>query len=225
MKKTRSSSKGFTIVELMVVIIIITIVASIGTNGYQSQRKQVRYNDSILRVLTMIKQARNYAVTSRPVYDECEVGAESYVPPEGYGLYISRSETPGESRVVLFANTQVDDAIETDQYEEFPDPCDSDLVEEEYYLPLDTILNDLLVDLTGPTILDSNTNPDENEAVIIFRPPLADAMLAANDHPLTANQITFPDDLYLEFRRVDTPPGIPSQYIHINRIAGFPEIE
>ena len=212
-------------IEMMVVIIIITIVASIGTNTYQAQRKQVRYNDSILQVLTMIKQARNYAVTSRAVYDTCQVGSESYIPPEGYGVYIERSTTPGQSRVVLFANTQVDDAIELNQYEEELDPCDSDLKEDEYILPLDTVLNDLLTDLTGPTPLDSNTNADENEAVIIFRPPLSDVTLAANDHPLTENQLTLPDDLYLEFRRAESAVGIPSQYIHINRIAGFPEIE
>ena len=225
MKTNKTFPKGFTIVELMVVIIIITIVTSIGTNTYQAQRRQVRYNDSVLKVVTMIKQARNYAVTSRAVYDECEVGNESYVPAEGYGVYIERGETPGQSRVVLFANTQIDDAIELNQFDEVLDPCDSDLIEDEYTLPLDTILNDLLTEISGPTPLDSNTNADENEAVIIFRPPLSDTTLAANDHPLTENQLTLPDDLYLEFRRAETPVGIPSQYVHINRIAGFPELE
>jgi len=111
------------------------------------------------------------------------------------------------------------------QYDEELAFCDSDLIEEEYYLPLDTVFVDLLTNLTGPVIFDSTTNADENEAVIIFRPPLADAYVAANDHPLNPDNLTEPDDLYLEFSRTGADPAVPSQYIHINRIAGFPEIE
>ena len=225
MKKNRKSS-GFTVIELLIVIIIISLVASIGTSAYQNQRAQVRYNDSIFKVLSMIKTARNYAVSSRPVFDTCELpGEESYIPEEGYGLYIERSDDPGLSRFVLFANTETDDVIESNQFDEEVAPCDSDLIEEEYFLPLDTVFVDLLTETSGPTIFDSNTNADENEAVFIFRPPLAETYIAANDHPLTEANLTEPNELYLEFRRSGSDAAVPSKYIHMNRIAGFPEIE
>ena len=130
---------------------------------------------------------------------------------------MKRSDNPGESHFVLFANTAADNDINKNQYDE-----GNDLIEEVYFLPLDTVFVDLLTELTGRTPLDSNTNEDENEAVIIFRPPLADAYVAANDHNLP---LTEPADLYLEFKRAEAAEEVPSQYIHINRIAGFPEIE
>jgi hypothetical protein len=217
---------------MLVVIIIIAIVASIGANTYQKQRAQVRYNDSILTVLEMIKTARNYAVTSRPVFDTCAgSGNESYVPAEGYGVYIERSDTPGESRVVLFANTETDENFEASQFDEVLAPCASDLPEEIYFLPLDTVFVDLLTAKDDPATtpadesapLSSDTNVDEDEVVIIFRPPLAESTLAANDHPVA--NLTEPNDLYLEFKREGTPAEVPSRYIHINKVAGFPEIE
>jgi len=118
--KTKGTPRraGFTVMELLVVIIIIAIVASIGANNFKSQRSMVRYNDSILKVMELIKTARNYAVSSRPYYDP--ILKESFVPPEGYGVYVERSETPGMSRVVLFANTDdpINDSIkDRNQYD------------------------------------------------------------------------------------------------------------
>lgn len=212
--------KGYTIIEMLIVITIITIVASIGVNTYQAQRKQTQYNDSILKVLTMIKTARNYAVSSRSVFDECNIGKESYVPPEGYGVYINQNETLGQSRFVLFANTEIDNAIEMAQFEEEIDPCASDLIEEEYFLHDGTIFSGLLTDLESRTPLNLNAN----EAVIIFRPPLAEAYIAANDHPPIVESLIEPDDLYLEFNQVNRDDIAPFKYIHINRVAGFPEM-
>jgi len=222
-KQNRFFPKGFTVIELLVVIIIISIVASIGTNAYQSQRAQVRYNDSVFKVLSMIQTARNYAISSRAVYDECNVGNENYIPEEGYGVYISRSDEPGLSRFVLFANIEAVNKITANQYDE-TGGCNSDLIEEEYFLPIDADFLSLSVDQNLPdhTVIGGNT---DDEAVIIFRPPLADATIAVNDHPLDADNLVILNDFYLRFRRAQADPGIPSQYVHINRIAGFPEIE
>jgi len=204
--------------EMLVVIIIIAIVSTIGTNTYKSQRKQVIYNDSVFKILSMIKQARNYAVTSRPVYDPFL--EESLVPAEGYGVYISRSDVPGETRVVLFANTAASDEISASQFDE--NQTTDDIIEEEYLLHKDTALAGLSIDLAEPvhTVIGGGT---DSEAVIIYRPPLADATLAVNDYG-TFTGLEILNDLYLEFRRYEVPEEIPSMYIHINRLAGFPEI-
>lgn len=225
MKLKKQTPKGFTVIELMVVIIIIAIVASIGTNTYRAQREVVRYNDSIVTVIAMIKKARNYAVTSRPVFDTCQIeGEESYIPEAGYGVYIERSDNLEESRLVLFANTIADDELEAHQYDyDQGSPCTSDLIEEEYNLPLITEFPAFLTDREPAP---DGTPLIDDTVVILFTPPLADAYVAVND-PLynDLDEVDVLDDLYMEFRRQATPAGIPSTYVHMNRVAGFPEIE
>jgi prepilin-type N-terminal cleavage/methylation domain-containing protein len=226
-KKNKLFSKGFTMIEMLVVVIIIALVASIGTSAYRNQQAHVRHTDSIVKVLSMIKQARNYAVSSRSIYDRdlCE-GVESYVPEEGYGVYISRSDDAGMSRIVLFANTEADDESEANQYDEIVGaPCVSDLIEEEYFLPGETELIGLSVDKAIPnhTPISYMGGATDDEAVIIFRPPIADTTLAVNN-PVPGPLFTL-SDLYLQFGRVAADVSISSQYIHINSIAGFPEVE
>lgn len=205
---------------MLVVIIIISIVTSLGANTYQEQRRQVQFNDSVLHVLQMIKTARNYAVTSRPYWN----GTSNVVPPEGYGVYIERSANPGETRVVLFANTDATtDPIEKrDQFEE-DGSNDDDLIEEEYFLHQEVDFEGLSTDLdTPPTPIGGFGIGADNYAVIIFRPPLAEVSLAVNDTPVTGNLVSL-NDLYMRFRRAGTPASIPPTILHINHIAGFPE--
>lgn len=215
--------RGFTIIELLVVIMIISIVASLGANTFQNQRKQVRYNEAIVHVLRMIQTARNHAMTSYPVFDSSKpVGQESYSPEEGYGVYVSRGDVAGETRFILFANNASTTGVSKNQFDS--GKAINDVIEEVYVLPSEVILNDLLTGLSPVTPLSSHTNVDENEAVILFRPLSGDAYLAANDYPLNEGLLTEPADLYLEFRKNDVDPSIPSTYIHINRVASFPEI-
>lgn len=224
MKKNKYFPKGLTLIELLVVIVIITIVISIGGNAYRDQQKHVNYNNAVFKVSNLIKTARNYAVTSRSVYDVCEDLEENrvYVPVEGYGVYIFRSDTPGESRAVLFANTEKDSEMEENQFDEIDGSCaDSDLIEEDYTIPVDADLFSLSTDKTLPI----GGNGTGDEAVIIFRPPVADALITVNDHPPSPELLIFLNDLYLQFRRPESDPSIPSTYIHLNHIAGFPEIE
>jgi len=213
-------------IEMLVVVMIIMLVSTIGINTYQNQRRQVQFNDSILKVSTLIKTARNYAITSRSTYDTCQPGKETYVPAEGYGIYINRSTSAGQARFVLFANRQAANDLEKNQYDETADPCFSDRIEEEFQLNNMAVLNDLLTSISPLAVtLDSNTHADENEVVILFKTTLAETTIAANDHPPTADLLTRPVDLYLQFQRPTASASAPSTYIHINRLAGFPEID
>ena len=202
--------------EMLVVVIIISLVMAIGANTYRNQRKHVEYNNAIDRVSSMIKTARNYAVTAHSVYDSCETGNETHVPEEGYGVYISRTTAPDEYHVVLFANTEKDDEVEVNQYDDFGSSCDQDLIEEEYVIPGDFAhLASLSTDKVTPLAVD--------EVVILFSPPLADAQILLNDHPASPSALVYLDDLYLEFRRPGTPASVPSHYLYFNRYAGYPE--
>jgi len=227
--KNKFFPKGFTLMEMLIVVIILALVASIGGNTYSIQRKAVRFTDSIVKVSALIKATRNHAVSSRSAYDpDCQpAGEERFVPAEGYGLYISRSDTPGLSRFVIFANSQADNEVEANQFDEvIGSPCDSDLIEEEYLLPVDTEFTGLFRQIS-PTKQAIGGLTTDDAVTIIFRPPLADATIAVNETPAPADpaDLVYLLDLYLEFRRPQSNPSTPSQYIHINQLAGFPETE
>ena len=222
MKINKHFPKGLTLIELLIVVLIIMLVMSIGGNTYRDQRKHVIYNDSVLKVINLIKTARSYALTSRTVYDECAgPGNEMYVPAEGYGVYLFRSSVPGQSRAVLFANTEIDNEGERNRFQEFAAPCSSDMIEEDFTIPVDVDFVGLWTDKAQPAHTGIGGGaPDK--ATIIFRPPLAEATITVND---VAPVLTYLNELYVQFRRPDSPSSIPSQYIYFNRIAGFPEIE
>ncbi len=223
MKNNRLFPKGFSLIELLVVVMIILLVLSIGGNTYRSQRKHVAFTDSVAKVNNMIKLARDYTVTSRSAYDTtgCRpVGEEAFIPEEGYGIYISQSDTLGESRIVLFANTQADNDSELNQFNEGTGCGPYDFIEEEYLLPPEVDFVGLATDKLGTSIGGYMT---DNEAIIIFSPPLADATITAgNTFSPDPTDMVYLDDLYMRFRRPDSASSI---YIHINHIAGFPETE
>ncbi len=210
--------------ELLIVVLIILLVLSIGGNTYRSQRKYVVFTDSVAKVNNMIKLARDYTITSRSAYDDTGClpeGEEAFIPKEGYGIYISQSDTLGESRIVLFANTQASNASDLVQYNKVEgDPCVSDFIEEVYVLPLEVDFVGLATDKLGTSIGGFTT---DNEAIIIFSPPLADVTITAGNtfSPDSTDMVSL-NDLYMRFRRPDSASSI---YIHINHIAGFPETE
>lgn len=217
--------------ELLVVVMVILLILVIGGNTYSRQRRHVQFTDSLVKVSNMINLARDYTITSRSIYDECQFEEEdrTYVPAHGYGVYFERSDTFGQSRIILFANTVTEDisglnqhGSPLNQYNEVDgSPCISDFIEEEYMLPQEVEFVDISIDKEG-TPMGGN---DQEKAVIIFSPPLADATILANDNPLYSRDLVFLNDLYLHFKRPDTDPSAPSYYIHINKVAGFPEIE
>ena len=187
---------GFTIAELIMVIGIIGVLAAIATNTYRNQRQAFQYTDSLTKVISTIKTARNYAVTSRAYWD----GTANIVPVEGYGILIDK--TAGTFK--LFAN--VGGSI--NQY----DSTDGD--EETYTLPEDTIFDSLTLDgaATG-------------KALIIFRPPIAETFIAEQYGASPPDPIPSKNELVIQFSRRGAPEGTEPKVIKINKIAGFPEIE
>lgn len=215
MRYKKNKIKGFSLIEVLVVVGLMILIFSLGFSSFQEQRRQVKYNESIAHVLSMIKTAQNHALTSKPVFDENKnPGEQNSVPKEGYGVYIERSETPGSSTVILFANTVAEKDEEANQYDE------GDIIEERYSLDSNVDFIGLSIDQLQPNPTPISQN-ESDKAVIIFKPPLADATLAVNDHP-QKDQLSKLDDLYLEFKRIGT--DAPSQYIHINAISGIAEI-
>ncbi len=218
--KIKKTEAGFTLVEILVVLIIVFLVLAVGINTYQAQREFTRYNDAILKVNQLIKSARNNTLSHQTVYDPENLEEPTYVPEGGYGVFIDQSKTPGDSRFILFANTATgnnpeEEALKKARYDE-----GEDLIEEVY--ALDPIVNfeGLFLDQNDPP---SPLENNEHQAVIIFSPPLADSYLAVNDQPNPDELTTLPE-LYLSFRRLGAEV-VPPLYIYLNGISGISEIQ
>lgn len=199
MKLNKLTAKGFTLVEMLVVVLIISIISTIGANTYKNQREQIIFNDSVAHVLQMMKTARNYAVTSRPYWD----GTDNVVPPGGYGVYFERNaDVEVASRVILFANSTNDNKY------------DLDIDEEVFSIPLSVELYAVDDDQNSPPL-------NLNKFVVIFKPSMAEAIEVGLFEGNNAIPTAY-NDLYFMFRKLEnTTPGTT---IHINRISGFPEV-
>lgn len=196
MKISLKNRRGFTVAEMMIVVIILGILSGIAVNIYVSARYQYRFNQSFVDVVEMIQEARNYALSSRAVYDPSKI-PPTFIPPDGYGVHIERSTTLGESTFTLFANTGSNaNAFDAD-----------DFTERSFKLTNATQFFDLL---------NGSTSIPNGQATIIFKPPLAEASVFETNG-------TVINDLTLQFQRYNEP--VSRKNIKFNRTSGFPEIE
>ena len=213
---TSPTIKGFTIAELMIVIGIIAILMGISMNMYRDQKSNFTFNDSLSKILDIIKTARNYSVTSKGYWDDTT--NKSIIPKEGYGVYIEKNGNGGN--FILFANTDTTDAAGINAgVNQFNG---DDKVLETYELPDSAFFTEF----KGKDA-DGNENDINYAAVIIFRPPLAEAFIAENPRalPIRVNNINQIIDLTIGIRRFNAPDDVSPKIISINSISGFPEIQ
>ncbi len=59
------SSRGFTMVELMVVIVLVSIMAAFSLWGYQALHQSASIKEDVNKIGTMLKSARNWAFTRK----------------------------------------------------------------------------------------------------------------------------------------------------------------
>ena len=215
--ESRVTKRGFTITEMILVVAVLGIVFGISTNIYRNQRARVQFNDSLVKMVALINTARNYAITSRSVYDVSKPEDQrTYIPPEGYGIYIERNATLGQSKMILFANTSVT-GQNANKYDA------ADIVEENYAIPNVTDFESMLKNSTISVSNNYCVTPASSCAVVIFRPPLADTYISNNGDATTNNLI---NTLSMKFSYTGSPDiETAKKYIHINKIAGFPELE
>jgi len=205
---------GFTVTELLLVILIVGILFGIGAPYYQNTRLQFNYTQSMTDMLSLIKTARNYALTSRPNFKE----GKSKIPIAGYGVYINTNPTKGKPNMILFSN----DGSQAKRYDVYNSKTlKNDTILKTYTLPNSVIFNKI----EGTN--EKNKKNDFDNAVILFRPPLAEAFLSINGIPSEQNVTTKPiETLQLEFRKPSTPANNKADsVIRINKNAGFPEVE
>jgi len=248
--KIKNSAGGFTLSELLIVIAILGILFTLAGKTYTTERKRVQYNNALADVLTVIKEARNYSVTSRMAYDanrqnnsytanidESLLENHRFIPKEGYGVYVemkyagSPTAVYDGAEVILFTNVESHDdpsgsnhEMEINQYNKVPTAPgfpDDDLIEQRHILEKKYITLEGLYNTCTPIANQKiSCSNSVNSRSIIFRPPLADTYIADNNNPISGKINT----LYLVFSNPNAPSGAQKKVIRINAISGFAEL-
>ncbi|MBI5412690.1 prepilin-type N-terminal cleavage/methylation domain-containing protein [Candidatus Peregrinibacteria bacterium] len=212
---TRHSSlqKGFTLAEIIIVVMILAFISTISFRTYYDLREKQDFNNALNQIVELIKTARNDAITSQAVY--LETAPETpIIPSKGYGVFINLTPTETEAHLTLFANTSVQGNF-ADQFDE------EDSILEKLSLPA-SITFDKLFKLS-PTELrgipDTGTDIG-NQAVILFRPPVAETFLSNNGDP------TIPENLIdtLSIQLFPKSQATRKKVITIDKIGGIPAI-
>ena len=100
MNANKKRGSGFTLIELMIVIAIIGILASVAIPAYQTYVKKARFTEVVMGA-AMVKSAIDvcYAIRGAGVLSNCDTEAE-------IGVYLSDAEdAPMVDTVVLEVNT------------------------------------------------------------------------------------------------------------------------
>jgi prepilin-type N-terminal cleavage/methylation domain-containing protein len=198
--------KGFTIAEMLIVIIILGTLMGIGTRTYYRERDRYEFNQGLIKVMGIIKTTRNFAATSYPIY--VGGGTTPTIPVDGYGIHIDLTPDVDQPHFTVFGNT----GTEENQFDL------GDEILETYRLP--QIIEFFSFFYNDEEKYDpGNSKPTETEAVIIFKPPLAETYLGDNS-------LLKMDELRLKFHNPIVPPESIKEYqcIIINAVKTFPEI-
>ena len=190
----KKTYKGFTLVELMIVIAIVGIISVMAVPSYYGSIKRAKYEEKVSEVVTLIKDARNTSIIGK-----FTGGVGSYETPKGgYGVYIDKV-----SGTLISFQDEDEDQIYTNG---------SDTLLQTIILPdeisIQTITGSIATGYTNTNL----TNNDINKAVILFKPPQGETVLNENDK--TKDIV----DLNITLQRYDNNK---SKRLKINKISGF----
>ncbi|MBI4208802.1 MAG: prepilin-type N-terminal cleavage/methylation domain-containing protein [Deltaproteobacteria bacterium] len=80
----RGGEKGFSLVEIAVVLGIITVLAGMGIGTIVSNRDKYQANEAVREFLTTVRQARSYAVKQQKTYQiNVDMGQRQYTLSDG----------------------------------------------------------------------------------------------------------------------------------------------
>ncbi|MFZ1988054.1 MAG: prepilin-type N-terminal cleavage/methylation domain-containing protein [Minisyncoccia bacterium] len=88
------SSRGYTLIEMLIVLAIIIIIAAIAIGGQSNFNRTLSLNNAAFDIALSIRQAQSFGLSSR---------SASGVSNAGYGLHFNRTE---ESSYIFFADTK-----------------------------------------------------------------------------------------------------------------------
>ena len=239
-------SGGFTISEMLIVTTIIAFLMSAGIKTYIGERDRYEFINSMVKIISIFKTARNLAITSSPIYINASIG--NVIPADGYGVHINMDPDPASADdlpvITLFAN--LGSGPDKIKYQNDDDPntfnigFTNDRVIETYEIPRQVVFEYFqfdegsgLVDKWGQEAVDKPFEPNKTEAVVIFKPPLADTLIRGPEGTNHNNKTFTADDpnivletLGIKLRNPTVSETSPKrcQLIYLNRIKTFPEI-
>jgi prepilin-type N-terminal cleavage/methylation domain-containing protein len=180
------NKKGFTLAEMLIVLILIGVLTAFGGRQYYAERDRFIYNNTLTKIVTIINTARNSAITSRGV----AVGGQNFVPPSGFGVYINLAPGTGEPHFTLFASIGDHDGnsatLNTNYDKDVDQKLDSFRLPDKFHFqffefkPGGATAQDWNPQWTGTQ---GDIEYKATEAVIIFRPPLAETYIAGGLPP------------------------------------------
>jgi prepilin-type N-terminal cleavage/methylation domain-containing protein len=113
-----SFKSGFTLVEIIIVMAIMTILFSMAASGLTGSRSFFTFTNSYERVVQLVREARSDAVTGKAQMDYTDYNQNGstidLVTPAGYG--INFDTTAASAKVTLFVDLHVG-ALDEDQNE------------------------------------------------------------------------------------------------------------
>lgn len=114
---------GFTLIEIIIVMAIMTILFSMAASGMSNSRSFFTFTNSYERVVQLVREARSDAVTGKAQMDYTDynqngivpdAGNPDFVTPAGYGINFDTTE--GSAKVTLFVDLHVG-ALDDEQTE------------------------------------------------------------------------------------------------------------
>lgn len=224
-QKLIHAKKGFTLVELVVVVVILLVITVSAVPGFMSSLRRGRFEQSIVEIVSLLDQARTQALASR-------IDANHKIPSGGYGVFFDMTSDPTttEQKVVLFIddwNTAASAAVNVD-YANLA--VGSRVLPDGIYTPgSDTALSTFIINspsyirlesLSG-YLLDGSawSSTPGNTITVIFKPPYAETIITG-DNPNPPHSVSL-QNFSAVFKLVTENA---TRTIKLNRVTTAPQV-
>ncbi|MBU1446636.1 prepilin-type N-terminal cleavage/methylation domain-containing protein [Patescibacteria group bacterium] len=201
--------KAFTLVEVMVVVGIIMIIATMSFGSSYVMKYQIEFRNASQSVSAMLSNARNMALSGQSYIDtgdfDQDGSIDDQVLPNGYIVNIGADTIP--VTIELYADLQVVNGINTLD--------GSDVLIESIDLPEDIFVSFLATNTVGDSV---TLDPSETVS-FLYSTPNADFSIIDD-----AN--TIPDiSVQVQLSQQDNEGDVMrDQYIYMNYMYGTPEV-
>ncbi|MFH0834085.1 MAG: prepilin-type N-terminal cleavage/methylation domain-containing protein [Patescibacteria group bacterium] len=221
LRKLIRARKGFTLVELIVVVMILMVITIAAVPGFVASIRRSQFEKTVADVVSLLNQARTQAIAS-------ELNSQSKIPTGGYGVFFDLTDAvePTEQKAVLF----VDDWNEAKGAAVNVNYADEDIANrilpDGIYTPskdseLETVnINAYkyvqLTFLKGEDLTSGEAWPNTpgNTVTVIFKPPYAETNILGNSSVELQNfeaefkLLTEDQTRTIKFNRVTTSPQV-----------------
>ena len=224
---TRNHPNGFTIAEMTIVIAIMAFLGVIGTRTFLDERDRFEFNNSLVKILQLVKTVRTYATTSYPIYVDRGGFKGNIIPLDGYGIKAELDNVTKQFSLTVFANVGSGSDLASIQKDDVPNVFDeSDIVLETYTLPRQIAFRYFYFDGLKKWKTQTETEPagpNALKATLIFRPPLGDMSITGENEDTSLADL---NELGIQFENPSTDASGPKkcQKIIINKVKVFPEL-